>query len=45
MVNGSVEVQAVPANSVELGGLIEKSKVHMSGHDTKGMSSGMGGSP
>ena len=45
MVNGSVEDQAVTANSGELGGIIEKSKVHRSGHGTMGMPSGMGGSP
>ena len=45
MVNGSVEDQAFPANSGERGGIIEKSKVHRSGHGTMGMPSGIGGSP
>ena len=45
MVNGSVEDQAVPANSGELGGIIEQSKIHRSGHGTMGVPSGIGGSP
>ena len=48
MVNGSVEVQAVPANTGTLGGMIgalEESKRHSSDYGTKCMPSNMGGSP